>query len=188
MSGSNYNRRLRLMAVRRECCHCGVPLTMETATLEHIVPVVFGGGNGRNLTLACSPCNWERGCSDFLVFRAEMRGEDVSDVLWLNRDWWEGGDVYIAQDRISDETPVPESDEAIAERVASAASRALKALRPVPPKKPRQAAVRPPTPRRGQKFKELLRERKDAKAAKINRVPDRGMASAFRHAWGGPEP
>ena len=44
------------------CMYCGATLTLETATIEHIVPLA---GNGlddlRNMTLACATCNREAG-------------------------------------------------------------------------------------------------------------------------------
>lgn len=44
------------------CMYCGATLTLETATIEHIVPLA---GNGlddlRNMTLACAECNHAAG-------------------------------------------------------------------------------------------------------------------------------
>lgn len=45
-----------------QCCYCRVALTLETSTLEHVIPAALGGTNAySNLKLACEPCNWERG-------------------------------------------------------------------------------------------------------------------------------
>lgn len=48
---------------RRPFCHwCSTPLTKETATLEHIIPLKRGGlDHHNNMTLACEPCNTARG-------------------------------------------------------------------------------------------------------------------------------
>lgn len=46
----------------RNCHWCGVDLTLETATLEHVIPLARGGlDNDNNRTLACEPCNRKRG-------------------------------------------------------------------------------------------------------------------------------
>lgn len=60
----NKRRKRRLLAAHPFCCWCDVPLTMETATLEHIVPLARGGlDNMNNLKLACEPCNSARDCN-----------------------------------------------------------------------------------------------------------------------------
>lgn len=44
------------------CALCGMPLTFEEATLDHIVPLSKGGTNDiSNLQLAHKKCNWEKG-------------------------------------------------------------------------------------------------------------------------------
>ena len=44
------------------CYWCAKPLTLSTSTLEHIIPLSKGGlENANNRTLACYPCNQERG-------------------------------------------------------------------------------------------------------------------------------
>jgi hypothetical protein len=44
-------------------CHwCGKKLTLDTSTLDHLVPLARGGlDNANNWTLACEPCNRGRG-------------------------------------------------------------------------------------------------------------------------------
>jgi len=38
------------------------PLTKETATLDHVIPISRGGlNNANNYVIACEPCNSERG-------------------------------------------------------------------------------------------------------------------------------
>lgn len=45
-----------------QCYWCKTPLTLDTSTLEHIIPLARGGlDNANNRTLACDPCNQERG-------------------------------------------------------------------------------------------------------------------------------
>jgi 5-methylcytosine-specific restriction endonuclease McrA len=47
---------------RKKCCWCKKPLSIEEATLEHLVPRCYGGTNELgNLTLACYECNNRRG-------------------------------------------------------------------------------------------------------------------------------
>lgn len=44
------------------CCYCGITLTHDTATLEHVKPKALGGSNDLdNLALACQPCNYKKG-------------------------------------------------------------------------------------------------------------------------------
>lgn len=51
------------------CCFCGIPLTLETATLEHIIPISLGGTDGyHNLTISCQECNSDRGTIYFLDY------------------------------------------------------------------------------------------------------------------------
>jgi hypothetical protein len=177
MIGSGLKQRLKRLKKDSLCCHCGEPLTIETSTLEHIIPRVLGGGSGNNLTLACGPCNWDRGSMDFMVYQTLKRGDDVEDVLWMNRDWYEGhGDYQFGgKVSISDEEPLS---------AAELACRSLKALRNKPEKKitPVKSNPRP----RGQKFKQLIREKNKEKALRINCKPLRPMASAMLHAFMGP--
>jgi len=46
------------LAVDPRCDYCGKPLTLVTATVDHVVPVVNGGTEAReNFRLACQRCN-----------------------------------------------------------------------------------------------------------------------------------
>lgn len=68
-SGNNLRRKRHLWYKKkvRNCHWCEIPLTLkpncrQTATLEHIIPLARGGLNNlNNMTLACEPCNRERG-------------------------------------------------------------------------------------------------------------------------------
>jgi 5-methylcytosine-specific restriction endonuclease McrA len=53
-----------------DCCYCFASLNIETATIEHFVPVTSGGDSHMaNLSLACRPCNQEAG---HMPVRAKM--------------------------------------------------------------------------------------------------------------------
>lgn len=55
------------------CPYCGVRLSKETATVDHIDPVSRGGGNhAENVTVACRSCNElkaDRSLLEFLLAR-----------------------------------------------------------------------------------------------------------------------
>lgn len=54
--------KLRMLKTHPFCHWCDEPLTRETATLEHIIPLKRGGlDHHNNMTLACEKCNRERG-------------------------------------------------------------------------------------------------------------------------------
>lgn len=57
---------------RNAICHyCGVGITRKTSTLDHKIPRIHGGKNGRdNLIMACKPCNQEKGSGDYEAFKA----------------------------------------------------------------------------------------------------------------------
>ena len=62
---SKINRRVRDRLWRSQqgnCKWCGEPVPKEEATLDHIVALSRGGGNGTdNLCMACKDCNNRRG-------------------------------------------------------------------------------------------------------------------------------
>lgn len=46
----------------KECFYCGVPLTIEAATHEHLLAKASNGtSSNANCTVACHPCNAEAG-------------------------------------------------------------------------------------------------------------------------------
>lgn len=46
----------------RRCVYCAVPLSLETATLDHVFPLAHGGANhAGNLVTACGRCNRLKG-------------------------------------------------------------------------------------------------------------------------------
>ena len=60
---SNYGRIKRRLLRRDPHCHwCHERLTVETGTIDHLVPLARGGlDNANNMVLACQPCNHRRG-------------------------------------------------------------------------------------------------------------------------------
>lgn len=52
----------RLFKRQKRCRWCNEKLTLETATVDHVIPLARGGlDNDNNRVLACSPCNNKRG-------------------------------------------------------------------------------------------------------------------------------
>lgn len=65
-------KRIRDYVVERdglECCYCCQPLTLESVTMEHIVPDSKKGTfNTTNLTVSCVKCNNRRGNKPFFDY------------------------------------------------------------------------------------------------------------------------
>jgi 5-methylcytosine-specific restriction endonuclease McrA len=62
------------------CIYCGIPLTEQNATADHIIPVSKGGNNAQvNLVATCFECNNERGDMPFRKYmkvkESKYRGE-----------------------------------------------------------------------------------------------------------------
>ena len=58
------------------CCWCCVPLTYNSATLEHLLPRVHGGiYELSNLDIACKPCNNARGNNYYPPVPKYLRSE-----------------------------------------------------------------------------------------------------------------
>lgn len=59
------SRRKRAAMLKKgitRCYWCKGPLTIDTSTIEHIIPLARGGlENANNRTLSCNPCNRDRG-------------------------------------------------------------------------------------------------------------------------------
>lgn len=52
-----------------KCIYCGVKLTNENISTEHIQPISKGGNNSKvNLTVCCVDCNADRGDKDFYKY------------------------------------------------------------------------------------------------------------------------
>ncbi len=65
-------KRIRESVIVRDglvCCYCDIPLTLETVTMEHIVPGSKRGTfNTTNLTVSCAECNNKRGNQPFFEY------------------------------------------------------------------------------------------------------------------------
>ena len=59
---SRKQRKAMLAKGINQCRWCKTPLTIDTSTVEHIIPLARGGlDNANNRTLACYDCNQDRG-------------------------------------------------------------------------------------------------------------------------------
>lgn len=62
MGASLRKKKLILFELCRSCQYCGVLLSEDRATLDHLLPLSRGGTNKwSNLILSCKPCNSEKG-------------------------------------------------------------------------------------------------------------------------------
>lgn len=78
----------------RKCAHCGRPLTIHTATIEHIIPLSRGGGNNEeNLCCLCEECNRVKGNIFYLpsgfyhALRESRRYREIEDLCAA---WYRG--------------------------------------------------------------------------------------------------
>ena len=56
------------------CCYCNKAFLVENLTVEHVVPLSWGGTNDiSNIDLACAPCNQQRGRESWLMKRDVMK-------------------------------------------------------------------------------------------------------------------
>ena len=71
----NYRAQRRKMLKFSDKCHwCGMKLTLDTSTMDHVIPLHRGGlDNANNRVLACEPCNSKRG-HDMPELRKGMEG------------------------------------------------------------------------------------------------------------------
>lgn len=60
---ANYrNIRRRMLKAGNRCHWCRALLTLDTSTIDHVIPLKRGGlDNANNRVLACEPCNNKRG-------------------------------------------------------------------------------------------------------------------------------
>jgi len=64
LSGHQARRERQRMfdAGQTTCRYCSKPLTPETATIDHVLPISLGGDHSpQNMVLSCQPCNHRRG-------------------------------------------------------------------------------------------------------------------------------
>jgi len=66
------HKRIKASVIERDgliCCYCNETLTLNTVTMEHIVPFSRRGTfNTTNLTVSCSSCNNKRGNKPFFDY------------------------------------------------------------------------------------------------------------------------
>ena len=56
--------------IMHPCCYCKKVFLVSNLTVEHIIPLSFGGSNHReNIDLACAPCNQQRGRESWFLKR-----------------------------------------------------------------------------------------------------------------------
>lgn len=62
-SGGSFVKRKKMFENgMKKCCWCGCSLTVQTSTIEHVIPLARGGlDNANNRKLACGSCNKKRG-------------------------------------------------------------------------------------------------------------------------------
>ena len=72
----SYRKEKQALLKRSSLCHwCQCKLNMDTATLDHKIPISRGGlNNFNNYVLACEPCNSKRGNSMPEVERSDLIG------------------------------------------------------------------------------------------------------------------
>lgn len=73
-------------AQHSRCAYCRDPLTVKTATADHVVPrAEFGLDHRNNIVAACAPCNRAKGKASEKEFRQRIerprRGDRIS--VWL---------------------------------------------------------------------------------------------------------
>lgn len=74
--GSYRKVRERLLRKSDKCHWCEIKLTLDTSTLDHVIPLGLGGlDHPTNWVLACAPCNAKRGCS-----MPELEAEALSTI------------------------------------------------------------------------------------------------------------
>lgn len=76
-------RKLLLTNVLSASCHyCQKEFTADDLTIEHIIPRSQGGTNDiENVTLACLPCNQEKGRETFLQRRNETMNNYIFAII-----------------------------------------------------------------------------------------------------------
>jgi len=82
-----------------KCQYCGIKVTNENATLDHVIPQSKGGrGNWQNLTTSCGSCNSRKGDKDNikpfrmpykpeyweLAHKRKQHGYEIKHPSWLN--------------------------------------------------------------------------------------------------------
>ena len=70
------------------CRYCGVKLTYENITLDHIVPCCLNGKNNpSNLVTCCHPCNRKKGSKLLSNTNMILLPTEREVVKWQNHRW-----------------------------------------------------------------------------------------------------
>jgi 5-methylcytosine-specific restriction endonuclease McrA len=71
MNTGGFKRAQFKKKANQRCAYCDKRLTMETATVDHVVPKSAGGYNKwKNYKLACGACNSRKGSMALGTFKA----------------------------------------------------------------------------------------------------------------------
>ena len=77
LAAKRVHKRAAIRECGRRCVYCAAPLSLETATLDHVYPLAHGGANEPgNLVTACARCN-------------RMKG-DLLPIEFFHRHPWAG--------------------------------------------------------------------------------------------------
>jgi 5-methylcytosine-specific restriction endonuclease McrA len=74
--------KIKLFGGRREkpCCFCGRILSMNEATLEHVIPLSAGGGwDVDNIRISCESCNRDRGTEEFTSYKKKYKNAKITN-------------------------------------------------------------------------------------------------------------
>lgn len=72
----------------RRCWYCGVRITVDNRSIDHVVPKSLNGSNGRvNKVVACIPCNGRKAAMSVEQFRELLERERRRRVVFYG----EGG-------------------------------------------------------------------------------------------------
>jgi hypothetical protein len=85
-------RKKRLLKLNPHCHYCGDPITMETATIDHAIPLCKGGGDfDSNYRLSCKKCNTRK--ADYLPAEFNVQppaltppGQEPESVIRVTAD------------------------------------------------------------------------------------------------------
>lgn len=81
-------RAAAFVASAGKCVYCRQRVTLETMTLDHLIPKANGGGDGvTNLVTACLTCNRAKGATDPVEFVSKIvAAEKAADLAREQRD------------------------------------------------------------------------------------------------------
>lgn len=61
------------------CCYCKKVFLLDDLTVEHIIPLSWGGTNdSSNVDLACKPCNQQRGRESWILKKQVFKKNFIS--------------------------------------------------------------------------------------------------------------